>query len=235
MRRIWFPVALGVLGVAVLLALAFWQLRRLEWKTAILDRIEATIGAEPSPLPAAPDPEADLYRPVTVAGALGGEEARVLTARAGEGPGVRVVSVLTAGDRRILVDLGFVPEAEADAPRSAEAVTVTGNLHWPQETDGFTPDPDLGRNLWFARDVPRMAEALGTEPVMVVARTVEPPLGTTPLPVGVEGIANSHLGYAITWFSLAAAWAAMSALLARRAWRPAPALPPVPPAPRRNP
>ncbi len=219
LRRIWFPVLMGVVGVAVLLALGTWQLRRLEWKNGIVAEINFRIGAAPVGLPAAPSPEADPYLPVTVTGALGGEEARVLTSQAGEGPGYRVVSVLTTGDRRVLVDLGFVPEAEADAPRAAGSVAVAGNLHWPDETDSFTPAPDLGRNIWFARDVPRMAEALGTEPVLVVARSVEPPLGTTPVPVDASSIRNDHWEYAVTWFSLAAVWAGMSALLVRRSAR----------------
>ncbi len=36
-----------------------------------------------------------------------------------------------------------------------------------------------------------------------------------PMRLGVN-LRNDHLGYAITWFSLAAIWAVMSALLARR-------------------
>jgi surfeit locus 1 family protein len=219
LRRTWFPILLGVAGVAVLLGLGSWQLRRLEWKNAILAEIDARIVAPTVALPAAPEPQADLYLPVTVAGALGGEEARVLTSRAGEGPGYRVVSVLTTGERRVLVDLGFVPEAEAGSPRVAEEVTVTGNLHWPDETDSFTPDPDPERDIWFARDVPRMSDALGAEPVLVVARIVEPSLGTTPLPVDSGSVRNDHWEYAVTWFSLAAVWAGMSALLVRRSAR----------------
>lgn len=218
-RRLLFPVLFGVLGVAVLASLGAWQLRRLEWKNAIVQEIESRIGAAPVDLPADPDPARDRYLPVTVAGALGGEEARVLTSLPGQGPGYRIVSVLTAGDRRVLADLGFVPEAEADAPRMAEAVTIAGNLHWPDETDGFTPEPDLGAGIWFARDVALMAEALRAEPVLVVARTVEPDLGTTPLPVDASAIRNDHAEYAATWFGLAAVWAAMAAALAWRTAR----------------
>lgn len=217
MRRLWFPLALGILGVAVLCALGTWQLRRLAWKEGVLATIDARIAAEPVGLPASPDPEADLYLPVAVTGALGGEEVRVLTSVAGEGPGYRVISVLTTGDRRVLADLGFVTEEGADAPRTVPSVAIAGNLHWPDEADSWTP-PAEGP-LWFARDVGAMAEALGTEPVLVVARTIGPPLGTTPLPVSSEGIPNDHAVYAATWFGLAAAWAAMSALLIRRTRR----------------
>jgi surfeit locus 1 family protein len=218
MRRLWFPVLLGVVGVAVLIGLGLWQLGRMEQKEALIARIEAQIGAEPVELPAAPDPVADQYRPVAVTGTLGGEEVHVLTSL--EGPGYRVISALTSGERRLLVDLGFVPEEAKDAPRMAEGVTVTGNLMWPQEADSWTPAPDESRGIWFARDVGAMAEALGTEPVMVVAREVRgADLGTVPIPVDTAGVPNDHYEYALTWFGLAVVWAVMSGLLILRTRR----------------
>ena len=216
--RIWFPVVLGIAGCAVLIALGTWQLRRLEWKEAILAEIDARIAAAPVGLPGSVDPVRDRYLPVQVSGALGGEELHVLTSVRDAGPGYRVISVLTAGERRVMVDLGFVPEAAKDAPRAAQAVTVTGNLHWPEETDGWTPAPDGARGIWFARDVPAMAAALGTEEVLVVAREVTgAETGVTALPIDSAGIANDHREYAITWFSLAAVWAVMAGALAWRA------------------
>lgn len=219
-KRIWFPVLMGVVGCAVLIALGTWQLRRLEWKEAILAEIDARIAAAPVALPASVDPARDRYLPVTVTGALGGEEFLVLTSMKDVGPGYRVISVLTAGDRRILVDLGFVPEAAKDTPRMAERVTVTGNLHWPDETDRWTPDPDTDAGIWFARDVARMTGVAGAEDLMVVAREVSgADLGVTPLPIDSAGITNDHRKYAITWFSLAAVWAAMAGALIWRAAR----------------
>jgi surfeit locus 1 family protein len=218
-RRLWFPILLGVVGVAVLIGLGLWQLDRMAQKEALLARIEERIGAEPVTLPASPDPAADQYLPVTVIGALGGEELHVLTSIKGEGPGYRVVSALTSGDRRVLVDLGFVPEAGKDLSRVAEEVTVEGNLMWPQEADDWTPTPDEGRAIWFARDVGAMAERLGTEPVMVVAREVGVDLGTRPVPVDTSGVPNDHYEYAVTWFGLAAVWAVMSLVLIARVRR----------------
>ena len=215
MRRLWFPILLGLAGVAVLCWLGLWQLQRLASKEALLADIAARIAAEPGPLPAALDPERDQYRPVTVSGALGGQEAHVLTSLPGRGPGFRVVSALTAGDRRILVDLGFVSEEAKEAARTAERVAIEGNLFWPPAASS-APPPDEGRGIWFADDPEAMAAALGAEPVIVVARRVSPDLGTTPLPVSPASIRNDHLGYAITWFGLAAVWAAMSLWLLHR-------------------
>jgi surfeit locus 1 family protein len=59
--------------------------------------------------------------------------------------------------------------------------------------------------------VPALAQALGTDPVLLIARTTSEPAPTvTPLPVDSAGIPNDHLQYAITWFSLAAIWLVMT-------------------------
>ncbi len=72
LKRIWFPVVMGIAGCAVLIALGTWQLRRLEWKEAILAEIDARIVAAPVELPETVDPEADRYLPVTVTGCWAG-------------------------------------------------------------------------------------------------------------------------------------------------------------------
>lgn len=215
MRRFLFLLVVGAGGVAVLVSLGLWQVRRMHWKAGVIAAIEAEIARPPVPLDtlAAPDPARDRYRPVTVTGRTTGEETRVLSGRRGEGAGFEVIAAFeTASGRRILLDRGFVAEAARDAPRPPVGLTVTGNLHWPDEADRFTPPPDAAAGLWFARDVPAMAAALGTAPVMVVARDVEGPTqGIVPVPVGTSAIPDDHLHYAITWFSLAAVWAGMTA------------------------
>jgi surfeit locus 1 family protein len=54
-----------------------------------------------------------------------------------------------------------------------------------------------------------MARALGTEPVLVIARAPTDPQ-VLALPVSAEAIPNDHLGYAATWFLLAASWVVMT-------------------------
>ena len=217
MRRYVFPLLLGLGGVAILLSLGTWQLRRLAWKEALLAGIEAQIHGAPEALPApgTADPLALKYRPVAVQGSTTGEGLLVLTGQKGLGAGYEVISVFeTSDNRRVLLDRGFVPEAARDTPRPPVALDVLGNLHWPNETDSYPPAPDLKTGLWFARDVPEMARALNTEPLLVVASSVTGDAqGVEPVPVGIEGIPNDHLGYAITWFSLAAVWAGMTAFL----------------------
>lgn len=211
MRRILFLLIFGMTGLAVLLALGSWQLRRLDWKQGVLAEIEARISADPGPLPATPDPMRDRYMPVVVNGEMGADELHVLVSRKQIGAGYRIISAFTVENgRRIMVDRGFTSTDLKDASRSTGEMQVTGNLHWPDEVDGYTPEPDIQGNIWFARDVPAMATALGTDPVLVVAKSQTDP-SVTPLPVDMAGIPNDHLQYAITWFSLAVVWAAMTA------------------------
>lgn len=213
MRRMIGPLVFGVAGVAVLVWLGVWQVHRLEWKTAILERIDARLAAAPVEIPAEPDAERDQYLRVRAAGDLGGEELHVYTSAPPRGVGYRVIAPLELADgRRILLDRGFVPIDEKDAARHAGPISVEGTLLWPQETDRFTSAPDLEKNIWFARDVGRMAGALGTAPVMLVTAESDDPDAPMPLPVTVN-IPNDHLGYAITWFGLAVVWAAMTGWL----------------------
>lgn len=211
MRSFLFLISFGLGGLAILISLGVWQVQRLAWKEAILSNIETRIQADPVALPLRPDPEDDKYLPVAVRGQIEEAELHVLVSIKRVGPGFRVIAPMTLTDgRRVLLDRGFVPTARKEAERSTEQVDLVGNLHWPQETDGYTPAADLGANIWFARDVEAMSAHLGTEPILIVARTPTG-AGATPMPVDTAGIPNDHLQYAITWFSLGLIWALMTA------------------------
>jgi surfeit locus 1 family protein len=215
-RRLVIPLMFGAIGVGILLGLGFWQLSRLAQKEAYLADLAARIDAAPVALPGAPDPVADKFLPVITTGTFTGEALSVLVSRKQIGAGVRIIEAFdTDTGRRILIDRGFVAEADRGADHTATATEVTGNLHWPEETDSFTPAPDAEAGLWFARDVTAMAQTLGTDPVLVVARS-ETGGGVEPLAVDTSGTPNDHMEYAITWFSLAAVWAGMTALFV---WR----------------
>lgn len=207
------PLLFGLIGAGILIGLGLWQMQRLAWKEGILAEISARLNDPPVALPDAPDPAAHLYLPVQVSGRFLGEDIDVLASRKEIGAGFRVIAAFeTTEGRRILIDRGFVTDEARALPRMAGDAAITGTLHWPRETDGYTPPPDPRTGMWFARDVPAMADVLRTEPVLVVARS-DTGDGIEPMPVGTEGIPNDHLQYAITWFSLAVVWLGMTGLL----------------------
>lgn len=214
MRRILFPAILGIVGCAILISLGMWQLRRLAWKEAMLEQIQAGIEAPAVPLPEKIDPSMK-YMPVTVSGTTTGDEIDMLSGSKDQGGGYQIISrFVTDTGRAIMVDRGFVPQEMRHLERGPTRLVVQGNLHWPAEVSSSTPKPNLDENIWFARDVPAMAEVLDTEPVLVVASFVEGDAqGVQPIPVAIDGIPNNHLSYAMQWFMIAAVWAGMTVAL----------------------
>lgn len=211
-KRVILPLLFGLAGVAILVSLGVWQMQRLAWKEGVLSDIEARISAAPVALPEALEPQADRYLPVELNGRYFPGALRVLVSQKRIGAGYRVISPFELEDgRRVLVDRGFIKVNREVPDAPAGVVTLTGNLHWPDDRNSSTPDNDVAGNTWFARDLGQMAEVLGTEPILVVMRDMSAQdAGVTPLPVDTSAIPNDHLQYAVTWFSLAAIWAVMS-------------------------
>ena len=220
MQRILIPLIFGLAGAGVLIWLGLWQMDRLAWKQGVLANIETRIAAGPVALPDLPEPARDKYLPVQMSGQFDEGAVRVLVSQKQVGAGYRIISPFEGEGRRILVDRGFIKVDAALTAAPAGAVQITGNLHWPDDRLDSTPENDVAGNIWFARDIGPMAEALNTEPVLLVLRDMSQPDGAvTPLPVDTGGIPNDHLQYAITWFSLAAIWLAMTTYYIQRTRR----------------
>ncbi|HUU65756.1 MAG TPA: SURF1 family protein [Methyloceanibacter sp.] len=209
-----------LVGLAVLVGLGVWQLQRLEWKQGLIERIEARTERKPMSLERAialaREGGNPSYYPVHAEGRFHHARERYLYALSLEGkPGWHVITPLETVDGTVvLVDRGFVPDALRD-PSSRrlgeveEVVTVTGLVRTPEEPSVFIPDNDLAANQWFSRDLPAMARSMfpgGTvqvAPFFLEAETSDVPGGW---PEGGQTrlqLPNSHLQYALTWFSLA--------------------------------
>ena len=220
MKRILFIVFVALVGTGILMSLGKWQLDRLAWKQQILRNIETRITDPEIPFPTAFDPAVDKYQSVSMRGKLRGDYIRVLGSLKLVGAVNKIIAPVVIDQRVIMVDLGYLKEEDLERLALSGDVAITGNLHWPDETDSYTPPPDLGRNLWFVRDTTAMAQHFGAENVIVVAKSIDPlPAAITIMPLDTTGIPNDHLNYAITWFSLAVVWIAMSALFIWRTRR----------------
>ena len=206
----------GLGGVLILCSLGIWQVQRMYEKRDQLEAMTAGISTPAVPVPLQLDPDADRYRPVSVAGRFTGETLYVLSGKPLLGAGVQVISVLqTATGRRLLIDRGFLLDEDKHKTLTQTQADFVGNLMWPRDSNAYTPPPDAKTGLWFARDAVAMSEKLATEAVIIVAR--EPTGdGIEAMPVDTSSIPNDHWGYAITWFSLALVWAVMTVALV---WR----------------
>lgn len=127
LRRLIFPVLLGLAGIGLLISLGVWQVQRMHWKAAILADMDARLLGEAVAVPQNPDSVADKFRPVLAAGRFTGETLFVLSGMKDLGGGVQVIAVLQTNEgRRLLVDRGFLPDQDKTRPLTARAVQVLG-------------------------------------------------------------------------------------------------------------
>lgn len=222
--------ALAVLfgaAFAGLTALGAWQLQRLQWKLDLIERVDARVHASPVAAPGASEwPQItaarDEYRHVQLEGRFLPDRDTRVQAVTELGAGFWVLTPFRTNDGIVLVNRGFVPAGwRGDLP--PDATRVTGLLRVSEPGGGFLRSnvPDAER--WYSRDVAAIAARRGLDKVAPffvdadatgfidsnaagAAATDWPRAGLT-----VVRFANNHLGYALTWFTLAlmvagAAW-----------------------------
>lgn len=221
LRKILFPSILGIAGCAVLIGLGIWQVERLAWKEGVIADINSRLSAPHEPLSRFVNEAQDEYTRVVLSGRPTGEELHVLDSGTAAGTGYRVITKFETDIGAILLDQGLLAIDNKAAEPMTRQMRVTGTLLWPDDQNDSTPPPDAADNIWFARNVTTMSQALGTLPILVVANQTSPAdPRLTALPVDTANIKNDHLEYAITWFLLAGVWAIMSLYLIRRTLQP---------------
>jgi surfeit locus 1 family protein len=223
------PLTLASLAtLGLLLALGFWQLDRMGEKRDLIARIAARTIAAPLPAPEfAASPNFDLeYRQVFAGGSYRHDlEIPLYAIGPGGLPGYRIYTPLQrpAGDS-ILVNRGWVPPALQDPALRPEglpsgAVTVQGVLRLAPGKARFTPENQPAKNAWYWLDMELIAAERGLENLAyyVIQLTADPDRPGPPYAMsGKPKIANNHLGYVLTWFSLALALVVMFAIYHRR-------------------
>lgn len=212
MNKKWlFVVFVAVPGFLVLVSLGVWQTKRLAWKETILENISYNLSAEPLLLPTGLKKAEHNYKMVKVEGSIEPRSIFILTPVKGSGAGFRVISPFKLKDgRKILIDRGVIKEEQKSSLETlVQHRLIIGYLFWPNETDYFTPEPNIQRNIWFSRDLEKMASFLGAQPVLLVAteNRLDPSIK---MQDPIREIPNNHLQYAFTWFMMSILWFGMS-------------------------
>jgi cytochrome oxidase assembly protein ShyY1 len=164
-------------------------------------------------------PALDEFRRVTVHGVFSpGREGRVYSGGAGlredvKGAGYFTFSPLRlANGSSVVVNRGHVDNSNPDASLKPialpdAAVEIVGALRWPEPPGLFVAPYSERQNLWFVRDYLAMASRYGWGEVAPFYIEMESPApaGGVPRPGKLTvKLRNDHLGYAMTWFGLAA-------------------------------
>lgn len=221
----------AVAGVAVLVGLGIWQLERKVWKEDLIATLNDRLAQSPQPLPpreAWPGLVAarDEFRRVALSAEfLSGREALVYSSGSAlrpdvKGPGYWVFApARLPGGGIVVVNRGWVPADRAEPAARPQvpsgSIDLVGVLRWPEEGNLFSANADVEKGIWFTRDHEAMAAALGwgsTAPFYVDQESPVPPGGWPKPGKLIVQLRNNHLQYAITWFALAAALAAVYAV-----------------------
>ena len=204
-----FPALLVLVGLGV------WQVQRLAWKDAMLADLAAKQTAAAMDI-ATLDRNDQAgenidYLPVAFSGTyVGSKELRLYWVHEGEAGWRLTVPVQLSDGSVVLLDRGFVTQSVLDRliPPSGP-VNITGRALREKAQGVFTPDNEPANNVWYWRDVAAMAQALGVNPARVKPYVIlaDRSGGDESWPLALATpprIENRHLGYAITWFGLAA-------------------------------
>jgi surfeit locus 1 family protein len=234
-KRIWPVLLASAMGLVVLVTLGVWQVQRLAWKEQLIADLDSKLkSADASMLSSAiSDHEAgkDLeYQRVLLEGAfIPGMEVRKLSSYQSM-PAYEILQPFgdTNTGKLVLVHRGIVLEAQgAPRPPDPEFGIVTGIIRKHNKGRGsFDPDNDLKGNLWYWWDLPAMFASFeklkGREfAPFIVQLTPESNNDQWPRALEVKAeLRNNHLGYAITWFGLAAVLVVMTAVFVRQMRRP---------------
>jgi surfeit locus 1 family protein len=217
-RGLLLPALVMLVTLAVLIGLGMWQVSRLAWKENLIATLDQRVTAPPIPLPppqAWPKltPDASEFQRVTAAVEyLDRPSAYVYSGGSALRTDIRTpgyfmfVPARLATGEIVVVDAGYVPDTSAPQPKGE--AEIVGYLRWPEPRSSFVSDHDASGSIWHVRDHHLMAQRLGwgdvTAPFYIDQESPAPPAGLPrPGPLTVK-LRNDHLGYALTWFGLAA-------------------------------
>jgi surfeit locus 1 family protein len=198
----------ALLAFAGFMALGTWQLQRLQWKLALIERVEQRVHAAPMLAPG-PDrwpqvsAEADEYRHVRLTGTFLYELTTRVQATTALGGGYWLLTPLrTADGYVVMVNRGFIPANAAASGRhdsnnetrgtrdgrehqshaGNSVSTVTGLLRISEPGGAFLRHNDPAVNRWYSRDVQAIAAARGlphVAPYFVDANAAKEPADET--------------------------------------------------------
>ncbi len=156
---------------------------------------------------------ADEYRRVTVTGHYLDHPDTLVLAVTAAGRGSWVMSAFqTAEGWPVLINRGFVPEERRqDYPAPPRGLQqLSGLLRLSQPDGAFLRSNDPAQDRWFSRDTKAIGLArgiTGSAPWFLDLDTAPEAL---PMPgLTVVSFRNPHLGYALTWFAMAATTVAL--------------------------
>jgi len=202
--------------VGILLALGFWQAKRLVWKENLITKIETNL--HQAPLLQAPNLEADEYRVLQLTGYFIHDKEIHLANKYYKGnSGFHIVTPFAYLDGPydstfdyILVNRGWVEDKHKNRANRPETliegeITITGIINKQPDRNRFLPDNRPANNVWYHLDLAQASKTLDIpylEQNFYLMQVDSKDKYPVDFPKKIE-LPNNHLQYTITWFLLA--------------------------------
>jgi len=213
-RQWWWVTLLVVAMMIVLARLGIWQLDRLQQRRAANAVLSATLAESPLDLAGATladDLSTLKNRQAVATGAYDLDHQVILKVQNWQGrAGVHLITplILADGEKAVLVDRGWIPEADNNPTGHAKydvfgPVTIEGFVALSQSLSRRASSEEEGPQVeWYRVDIAAMQPQMPYDllPVFVL----QAPEGNEQLPYRIEPefdlSEGSHFGYAMQWF-----------------------------------
>lgn len=205
--------------VAILCGLGAWQVQRLEWKNALVQRLEAAYATQGKEIGLTAESLTTLavqQNPLgygSVEGVFLRDKALLLgpKTQGGKAGYHLIIPLETQDNQTLLVNAGWVSELWKDTFEDRMAflphnrVFLKGLIR-KADWSSFTSKNSPANDLWFRGDVSEIAKAKALEhvyPFMLYAESAVPDLQDVTLHEKGWLPRNKHFEYALFWFSMA--------------------------------
>ena len=198
-----------VMALAILIGLGTWQMSRLQWKERLTAEMARTEAMPPIPVSDLLRQDKPDWRSAVLPSCTIRPDRLIhMHSAIGGVAGYRVLTACPAGDRDMLVDLGFT-EAELTLPGPVTREPV-GRIRPLDKPSAIAPVNRPEANDWYTRSATDMGKALQAQVredyflvLDVNASALDIP-GLRQAPATAP-LTNRHLEYALTWYGLAMA------------------------------
>ena len=206
------PLVSFVIALLILLSLSLWQVKRLVWKTNLIEQRVSNFEGEPKNLFDIKKPNENEFKKVFIEGKLLNNLEFFMPARSKNGNnGFHIIVPMEVEKKKlILFDTGWVPLAKKEKNKRLnnlikEKKIFTAVIRLPGRKGYFQPDNDNIKNFWFFVEPKLMEETISMklENRFYLEAVDNGPNG---YPLGNQTriyLRNNHLQYAITWFLIA--------------------------------
>ena len=202
------PLLSFLVALTILLGLSSWQVKRLIWKTTLIEQRITSFESEPISLFELNNPENEEFKRIKVRGKLLNEFEFFMPALSKRGNnGFHILVPLEVNPKLTLIyDTGWVPLQKKERERRLDNINENDQdliavIRLPGRKGYFQPENDNKKNFWFFVE-PKLMEStisIKLEDKFYLEAYNNGPNG---YPLGNQTriyLRNNHLQYAITW------------------------------------